>query len=78
MSAPDRLPIGPHDPCIRSIGEPEVEALLAELHELGREFGIVWPSATTEGVVDGRVLVRFGNAPTATLLNLLALLKGRP
>ncbi|MFJ4090605.1 hypothetical protein ACIPYS_03390 [Kitasatospora sp. NPDC089913] len=78
MSAPDSAPIGPHDPRIGTYSEVEVEALLAELHERGKALGIVWPSATTEGVVDGRVLVRFGNAPTATLLNLLALLKARP
>ncbi|MFC5661843.1 hypothetical protein ACFP3U_02470 [Kitasatospora misakiensis] len=70
-------PIEPHDPRIRTYTEVEVEALLIELHERGKALGIVWPSATTDGMVDGRVLVRFGNAPTATLLNLLELLKGR-
>ncbi|CAN3979965.1 hypothetical protein [Kitasatospora purpeofusca] len=77
MSAADE-PIEPHDPRVGAYSEAEVDALLLELHERGRALGIVWPSATTEGVVDGRVLVRFGNAPTATLLNLLALLKDRP
>ncbi|KJY30884.1 hypothetical protein [Streptomyces sp. NRRL S-495] len=71
-------PIEPHDPRIRTYSEAEVDALLLELHERGKALGIVWPSATAEGLVDGRVLVRFGNAPTATLLNLLALLEDRP
>ncbi|MFE6747190.1 hypothetical protein ACFVGM_15150 [Kitasatospora purpeofusca] len=77
MNAADG-PIEPHDPRVRTYSEAEVEALLLELHERGKALGIVWPSATTDGMVDGRVLVRFGNAPTATLLNLLALLKDRP
>ncbi|MGW2540577.1 hypothetical protein ACWC5I_06825 [Kitasatospora sp. NPDC001574] len=72
----DRTPLTPHDPVIRTYTEPEVTALLAELHELGRPFGIQWGSAATlPGTVDGRLLVDFGNAPVATLLNLLHLLR---
>ncbi|MFE2726758.1 hypothetical protein [Kitasatospora sp. NPDC059327] len=69
-----REPIAPDDPRMRTYTETDVIALLAELHRRGREFGIVWPSATTDSVVDGRVLVRFGNAPLSTVLNLLNLL----
>ncbi|MEE1823270.1 hypothetical protein [Streptomyces sp. BE20] len=80
MSARPEPPIAPDDPRMRTYTEPEVTALLAELHERGRPLGIVWPSATTAGMVDGRVLVRFGHASTATVLNLLdvfTLLKSR-
>lgn len=69
-----REPVAPADPRMRTYTEAEVVALLAELHEHGKKFGIVWPSATTDSVVDGRVLVRFGNAPLSTVLNLLNLL----
>ncbi|MEU8514368.1 hypothetical protein AB0C76_22660 [Kitasatospora sp. NPDC048722] len=69
-----RHPIAPADPRTRGYSEPQVAALLAEVCERGRKFGLIWPSATTDGVVDGRVLVRFGNAPTSTVLNLLSLL----
>ncbi|MFJ7246233.1 hypothetical protein ACIQWA_16475 [Kitasatospora sp. NPDC098652] len=68
-------PIEPADPRIRTYTEPDITRLLAELAERGRKFGLLWPSATTDSVVDGRVLVRFGNAPTSTVLNLLALLR---
>ncbi|MFH8385028.1 hypothetical protein ACH4E7_29485 [Kitasatospora sp. NPDC018058] len=77
MSADDRRPIEPADPLMRTYTEPEVSYLLAELHERGRKFGLLWPSATIDSVVDGRVLVRFGNAPASTVLNLLALLRDR-
>jgi hypothetical protein len=70
-----RRPVEPADPLMRTYTEPEVSYLLAELHERGRKFGLLWPSATTDSVVDGRVLVRFGNAPASTVLNLLALLR---
>lgn len=68
-------PIEPADPLMRTYTELEVTYLLAELAERGRKFGLLWPSATTDSVVDGRVLVRFGNAPASTVLNLLALLR---
>ncbi|WP_327676159.1 hypothetical protein [Kitasatospora sp. NBC_00458] len=74
MSARPEPPIAPDDPRLRTYTEAEVTALLAELHERGRPLGIVWPSATTDSIVDGRVLVRFGNGSTATVLNLLNLL----
>jgi hypothetical protein len=38
-------------------------------------LGLRWGSARTNGLVDGHVLVDFGNAPVSTLLNLLDLLK---
>ncbi|MGW2253162.1 hypothetical protein ACWCXH_23610 [Kitasatospora sp. NPDC001660] len=69
-----RHPIAPADPRTRSYTEPQIAALLAEVCERGRKFGLIWPSATTDSVVDGRVLVRFGNAPASTVLNLLSLL----
>ncbi|AUY52314.1 hypothetical protein [Streptomyces sp. CB01881] len=67
----NRAPIAPDDPRMRAYTEVQVMALLAELHERGKKSGIVWPSATTDSIVDGRVLIRFGNAPVSTLLNLL-------
>ncbi|MGW2540991.1 hypothetical protein ACWC5I_08965 [Kitasatospora sp. NPDC001574] len=71
-------PIAPDDPVIRTYTDAEVTALLAELHEAGRPFGIRWGSAATlPGTVDGRILIAFGNAPVATLLNLLRLLRER-
>ncbi|MFJ8476245.1 hypothetical protein [Kitasatospora sp. NPDC094011] len=78
MTADDRdprNPIEPADPLMRTYTELEITYLLAELAERGRNFGLLWPSATTDSVVDGRVLVRFGNAPASTVLNLLALLR---
>ncbi|MFD7453131.1 hypothetical protein [Kitasatospora sp. NPDC059827] len=74
MSAVDR-PIEPGHPLMRTYTELEVGYLLVELAERGRKFGLLWPSATTDSVVDGRVLVRFGNAPASTVVNLLALLR---
>ncbi|MFI9323979.1 hypothetical protein ACIGXI_29950 [Kitasatospora aureofaciens] len=68
-------PIEPDDPLMRTYTEIEVAYLLAELAERGCKFGLLWPSAATDGVVDGRVLVRFGNAPASTVLNLLTLLR---
>ncbi|MFF2078830.1 hypothetical protein ACFVXG_29270 [Kitasatospora sp. NPDC058162] len=68
-------PIEPADPLMRTYTELEVTYLLAELAERGRKFGLIWPSVATDSVVDGRVLVRFGNAPASTVLNLLALLR---
>ncbi|MGW2372242.1 MULTISPECIES: hypothetical protein [Kitasatospora] len=70
-----RGPIEPADPLMRTYTEIEVSYLLAELAERGRKFGLLWPAATTDSVVDGRVLVRFGNAPASTVLNLLTLLR---
>ncbi|GAB7185905.1 hypothetical protein ATKI12_5736 [Kitasatospora sp. Ki12] len=75
MTAADGRPIEPDDSLMRTYTEPEVAYLIAELQERGREFGLLWPSATTDSVVDGRVLVRFGNAPASTVLNLLTLLR---
>ncbi|MET8622564.1 hypothetical protein ABZW30_02175 [Kitasatospora sp. NPDC004669] len=73
--SPHRTPIAPTDPRLREHTEPQVTALLRELHECGREFGLLWGSATvTETTLDGRILVDFGNAPVSTLLNLLHLL----
>ncbi len=69
-------PLEPHDPYLRTYTEPEVTSLLRELHERGRPFGIRWGSAAVSGAtVDGRLLIDFGDASVATLLNLLALLR---
>ncbi|MFD7418082.1 hypothetical protein [Kitasatospora purpeofusca] len=69
-------PVDPHDPYLRTYTEPEVTALLRELHERGRPLGLRWGSATVaEPTIDGRLLVDFGNAPVSTLLNLLTLLR---
>ncbi len=74
-------PLASHDPYLRTCTEPEVTALLRELHERGKPFGIQWGSAAVNGsTIDGRLLVDFGDTSVATLLNLLALLRetGRP
>ncbi|MFJ4093543.1 hypothetical protein ACIPYS_18360 [Kitasatospora sp. NPDC089913] len=69
-------PLAPHDRILRTYTEPEVSALLRELHERGRPFGIQWGSAAVNGTtIDGRLLVDFGDTSVATLLNLLALLR---
>nr|BEK67616.1 hypothetical protein KPHV_48430 [Kitasatospora purpeofusca] len=69
-------PIDPHDPYLRTYTEPEVTALLHELHERGRPLGLRWGSAAVaEPTIDGRLLVDFGEAPVSTLLNLLTLLR---
>ncbi|MFJ9841892.1 hypothetical protein ACIRYZ_15745 [Kitasatospora sp. NPDC101155] len=69
-----RQPMKPTDPRIRAYTDEHIRTLLAELHERGRKFGLIFPSATTDKTLDGRVLVRFNTAPASTLLNLLTLL----
>ncbi|MFF2144145.1 hypothetical protein [Kitasatospora sp. NPDC058190] len=69
-----RRPMAPTDPRVRGFRDEHVLALLGELHERGKKFGLVWPSASTDRTLDGRVLVRFNTAPVSTLLNLLTLL----
>ncbi|MFF2074666.1 hypothetical protein ACFVXG_07910 [Kitasatospora sp. NPDC058162] len=64
----------PTDPRIRAYTDEHIRTLLAELHERGRKFGLIFPSATTDQTLDGRILVRFNTAPASTLLNLLTLL----
>ncbi|WP_189925157.1 hypothetical protein [Kitasatospora xanthocidica] len=64
----------PTDPRIRAYSDAHIRTLLAELHERGRKFGLLFPSATTDKTLDGRVLVCFNTAPASTLLNLLTLL----
>ncbi|MFD7450071.1 hypothetical protein [Kitasatospora sp. NPDC059827] len=64
----------PTDPRIRAFTEDHILSLLAELHERGRKFGLIFPSAATDRTLDGRVLVCFNTAPASTLLNLLTLL----
>ncbi|MFJ4190432.1 hypothetical protein [Kitasatospora sp. NPDC089509] len=70
----NRYPMKPTDPRIRAYTDEHIRTLLAELHERGRRFGLLFPSATTDKTLDGRVLVRFNTAPASTLLNLLTLL----
>ncbi|MGW3230191.1 hypothetical protein [Kitasatospora sp. NPDC001095] len=69
-----RQPMKPGDPRIRSYAEEDILILLGELHERGRKYGLLFPSACTDKTVDGRLVVRFGMAPASTLLNLLTLL----
>ncbi|MFE7594613.1 hypothetical protein ACFU6K_34930 [Kitasatospora sp. NPDC057512] len=69
-----RFPMQPTDPRIRGYTEDQVRILLAELQERGRAFGLLFPSATTDTTMDGRVLVAFNTAPASTLMNLLTLL----
>ncbi|MQS11821.1 hypothetical protein F7Q99_05830 [Streptomyces kaniharaensis] len=64
----------PTDPRIRHYTDEHIRILLGEVHERGKKFGLVWPSATTDETLDGRVLVCFNTAPVSTLLNLLNLL----
>ncbi|WP_189919901.1 hypothetical protein [Kitasatospora xanthocidica] len=64
----------PTDPRIRHFSDDHIRTLLAEVQERGRKFGLIWPSATTDKTLDGRVLVCFNTAPASTLLNLLTLL----
>ncbi|WP_405006171.1 hypothetical protein OHV13_20215 [Kitasatospora purpeofusca] len=72
-------PIDPHDKILRTYTEPEVTALLLELHERGRPLGLRWGSvAVSDPTIDGRLLVDFGDAPVSTLLNLLTLLREVP
>ncbi|MFF2662892.1 hypothetical protein ACFVUH_36760 [Kitasatospora sp. NPDC058032] len=69
-------PIAPDDTYLRTYTEPEVTALLAELHERGAPLGIQWDSAAVNGsTADGRLLVDFGDTSVATLLNLLHVLR---
>ncbi|MBO1417813.1 hypothetical protein [Streptomyces sp. FH025] len=70
----NRYPMKPTDPRIRNYTEDHIRTLLAELHERGRKFGLIFPSATTDKTIDGCVLVSFNTAPASTLLNLLTLL----
>ncbi|MGA5818275.1 hypothetical protein ACPC54_10495 [Kitasatospora sp. NPDC094028] len=74
MPVPRRRPMLPTDPRIRFYTDDHIRTLLAELHERGKKFGLVWPSAETDRTMDGRVLVCFNTAPASTLLNLLTLL----
>ncbi|MFJ9692712.1 hypothetical protein [Kitasatospora sp. NPDC101183] len=69
-----RYPMKPSDPRLRSFTHDHVRSLLAELHERGAKFGLVWPSTTTDQTLDGQVLVCFNTAPLSTLVNLLTLL----
>ncbi|MFG2846132.1 hypothetical protein ACGF12_23620 [Kitasatospora sp. NPDC048296] len=69
-----RRPMKPTDPRIPAYTDDHIRALLAELQERGKKFGLIWPSADTDKTLDGRVLVRFNTAPASTLLNLLTLL----
>ncbi|MEU1289288.1 hypothetical protein ACFWP2_32465 [Kitasatospora sp. NPDC058444] len=69
-----RYPMQPTDPRIRAYTDAQVRSLLGELQERGREFGLIFPSASTDKTLDGRVLVRFNTAPASTLFNLLTLL----
>ncbi len=72
----NREPLTPHDPILRTRTALEVTALLRELHEVGRPFGIQWGSAAVnDTTIDGRLLIDFGHAPAYTLLNLLELLR---
>ncbi|MGE7437174.1 hypothetical protein [Kitasatospora sp. NPDC001175] len=60
---------------MRDYTDSQVTALLRELHERGRPFGVLWGSASTNGVVNNHILVNFGNASVSTVLNLLDLLR---
>ncbi|MFE2110286.1 hypothetical protein ACFXAF_31090 [Kitasatospora sp. NPDC059463] len=71
-------PITPSDTYLRTYTEPEVTALLRELHQRGKPFGIQWGSAAVSGTtIDGRLLISFGDTSLATLLNLLHVLRER-
>ncbi|MER6300929.1 hypothetical protein ABT247_15390 [Kitasatospora sp. NPDC001539] len=74
MTLPRRRPMKPTDPRIRYYTEDHIRTLLAELQERGKKFGLLFPSASTDRTIDGRILIRFNTAPASTLLNLLTLL----
>ncbi|MFD4396789.1 hypothetical protein [Kitasatospora sp. NPDC058478] len=71
-----REPVAPDDPRMRDYTQPQIVALLGEVHQRRRSYGLLWGSAFPhETTLDGRILVDFGNAPVSTLLNLLHLLR---
>ncbi|MFB7127628.1 hypothetical protein DR950_25440 [Kitasatospora xanthocidica] len=71
-----REPIAPDDPRMRNFAAPHITGLLGELHRRGLPYGLLWGSASAgETILDGRLLVDFGNAPVSTLVNLLHLLR---
>ncbi|MFE6054302.1 hypothetical protein ACFQ6N_26415 [Kitasatospora sp. NPDC056446] len=74
MSA--HLPIRPTDPALLHLSSRQLTQLIVELRTEGREFGLLWPSATSGEInLQGRRLVDVGNIPASTLVNLLALLR---
>ncbi|WP_035847171.1 hypothetical protein [Kitasatospora azatica] len=75
MTGPHHRPIAPTDPAMREYTDAQVTELIRELQQRGAKLGLRWGSARTNGTVDGHVLVKFGNAPVSTLLNLLDLVK---
>ncbi|MFG2909338.1 hypothetical protein ACGF13_30260 [Kitasatospora sp. NPDC048286] len=69
-------PIHPADPALLHLTSRQVTELIVELRTEGREFGLLWPSATPGGTnLHGRPLVDIGNVPASTLINLLALIR---
>ncbi|MET8545350.1 hypothetical protein ABZW03_32640 [Kitasatospora sp. NPDC004799] len=69
-------PIHPADPALLHLTPREITELIVELRTEGREFGLLWPSASPGDLnLHGRRLVDIGNVPASTLINLLALLR---
>ncbi|WP_146259157.1 ATP-binding protein [Streptomyces tateyamensis] len=74
VTAARREPFAPTDPALLDYTDAQIAGLIRELQQRGEKFGLRWGSARTNGgSVDGHALVKFGNAPVSTLLNLLAL-----
>ncbi|MFE7590870.1 hypothetical protein ACFU6K_15850 [Kitasatospora sp. NPDC057512] len=69
-------PIHPADPALLHLTSRQVTELIVELRTEGREFGLLWPSASPGDInLHGRRLVDVGNVPASTLINLLALMR---
>lgn len=69
-------PIHPGDPALLHLTSRQVGELIVELRTEGREFGLLWPSATPGDInLRGHRLVDIGNVPASTLINLLALIR---
>ncbi|MEU9042776.1 MULTISPECIES: hypothetical protein [unclassified Kitasatospora] len=69
-------PIHPADPALLHLTSRQLTELIIELRTEGREFGLLWPSATPGEInLHGRRLISVGNIPASTLINLLALLR---
>ncbi|MFJ9443927.1 hypothetical protein ACIRRH_18930 [Kitasatospora sp. NPDC101235] len=69
-------PIHPADPALLHLTSRQVAELIVELRTEGREFGLLWPSATPGDTnLHGRRLIDVGNIPASTLINLLALIR---
>ncbi|WP_030238851.1 hypothetical protein [Streptomyces sp. NRRL S-350] len=69
-------PLHPADPALLHLTSRQLAGLIVELRAEGREFGLLWPSASPGEInLNGLRLINLGNIPASTLINLLALLR---